>query len=267
MFRRFSFSRIWTLAQVHALLVLLLNLAGLFISTWPRWSGGNDLHHSCTSFEGASRGGQPLNVFTWFIGAGGQRARGHMVSKKHELPPLMWQLMTHSYVATHDSFICGNSCWCKELICARNWLMLVQGMNSCFFDTMCAAVCCSVLQCWFLHITCCMSVLPCVAACCSVLQRVAACCSVSQRVAACCSVLQRVAAYCIWLILSCEFYSVRHVTRMNESCHTYEWVMSHIQISHVTHINESCHAHALVESNIWTSHGTCRSESCHTHYI
>jgi len=37
----------------------------------PRWSGGNDLYHSCTSLEGASRGAQPLNVFTWFIGAGG----------------------------------------------------------------------------------------------------------------------------------------------------------------------------------------------------
>ena len=26
---------------------------------------------------------------------------------------------------------------------------------------------------------------------------------------------------------------------MNESCHTYEWVMSHIWTSHVTHMNES----------------------------
>ena len=42
------------------LLVLLLNLVGVFFSIRPRWSGGNDLYHSCTSFEGASRGGQPL---------------------------------------------------------------------------------------------------------------------------------------------------------------------------------------------------------------
>ena len=28
---------------------------------------------------------------------------------------------------------------------------------------------------------------------------------------------------------------------MNESCHTYEWVMSHIWMSHVTHTNKSCH--------------------------
>jgi len=71
MFRRFLFSRIWSPAQDHAVLGLLLNLVGVFISTRPRWSGGNDLYHICTSFEGASRGGQPLNIFTWFIGAGG----------------------------------------------------------------------------------------------------------------------------------------------------------------------------------------------------
>jgi len=31
------------------------------------------------------------------------------------------------------------------------------------------------------------------------------------------------------------------VTHMDESGHTYEWVMSHIWMSHVTHMNESCH--------------------------
>ena len=60
--------------QDHAVMVLLLNLVGFFISNWPRWSGGNFLHHSCTSFEGASRKGQPLNVFTLFIGAGGVKS-------------------------------------------------------------------------------------------------------------------------------------------------------------------------------------------------
>ena len=42
-----------------------------------------------------------------------------------------------------------------------------------------------------------------------------------------------------------------HVTHMNESCHThewvmshtYEWVMSHMWMSHVTHMNESCHTY------------------------
>ena len=71
MFRRCLFSGIWSSAQDHAVLVLLLNLVGFVISTRPRWSGRNVLYHSCSSFEGASRGGQPLNIFTWFIGAGG----------------------------------------------------------------------------------------------------------------------------------------------------------------------------------------------------
>ena len=55
----------------HPVLFLLLKLVGFFISTRPRKSGENDLYHSCTSFEGASRGRQPLNIFTRFIGAGG----------------------------------------------------------------------------------------------------------------------------------------------------------------------------------------------------
>ena len=39
MFWRFLFSRIWSSSQDHAVLVLLLNLVGFFISTWPmvRW--------------------------------------------------------------------------------------------------------------------------------------------------------------------------------------------------------------------------------------
>jgi len=88
-----------------------------------------------------------------------------------------------------------------------------------------------------------------VAACYIVLQRVAACCSAHntsemqrsrQRVAACCSVLQRVAAHIIHL--KC---SARGLGRwaMNE---TYGSVMSHMGMSHVTHVtrmNESCHTY------------------------
>jgi len=71
MFRRFLLSRIWSSAQDHAVLVLLLNLVGFFISTWPRWSGGNILYHSCTSFEGASRGGPALK-YLYMIHRGGR---------------------------------------------------------------------------------------------------------------------------------------------------------------------------------------------------
>jgi len=40
---------------------------------------------------------------------------------------------------------------------------------------------------------------------------------------------------------------------MNESCHTYEWVMSHIWMSHVTHTNASRHTHECVMAYIWMS--------------
>ena len=56
-----------------------------------------------------------------------------------------------------------------------------------------------------------------------------------------------------------------HVPCVNESCHTYEWVMSHIWMSHVTHMNESCHTYEWVMSHIWMSHVPCVNESCHTY--
>ena len=52
-----------------------------------------------------------------------------------------------------------------------------------------------------------------------------------------------------------------HVKRVNESCHTYKWVMSHIWMSHVTHMNESCHTHEWVKSHIWMSH-SCLMNIC-----
>ena len=49
-----------------------------------------------------------------------------------------------------------------------------------------------------------------------------------------------------------ERHEVRMIrgTHINESCHTYEWVMSHIWMSHVTHMNESCHTYEWVMSHI-----------------
>jgi len=56
-----------------------------------------------------------------------------------------------------------------------------------------------------------------------------------------------------------------HVTHMNESCYIYEWVMSHIWMSRVTHMNVLCHTYERVMSHIWTSHVTHMNESCHTY--
>ena len=89
-----------------------------------------------------------------------------------------------------------------------------------------------------------------------------------------------------------------HVTHMNESCHTYEWVMKHIKMSHVTHIDESCDTYVWitmakyatvaiageqkwmshvprifeawrtyewVTAHVWMSHGIHMNESCRTY--
>ena len=47
-----------------------------------------------------------------------------------------------------------------------------------------------------------------------------------------------------------------HITRMNESCHSYESVTSRKCTSHVTDMNESCHTYAWVMSHICMSHVT-----------
>ena len=81
------------------------------------------------------------------------------------------------------------------------------------------------------------------------------------------------------------------MTLTDESCHTYEWVMSRLWMSHGTHMNESwhtlsvvwciqmcdiwiCHVIHMKESwhtyewvmaHIWMSHGTHMNEPCHTY--
>ena len=46
-------------------------LSCLLNSTWPIWSRVNVLYEPCTSSQKAHRRGRPLNIFAWFIGAGG----------------------------------------------------------------------------------------------------------------------------------------------------------------------------------------------------
>ena len=78
--------------------LLSLNLVGVFISTRPSWSGGNVLYHSCTSFEGASRGGQPLNIFEWFIGAGGIRMYSNFMCIRIILTFWVFAFSSHRWV-------------------------------------------------------------------------------------------------------------------------------------------------------------------------
>ena len=75
-----------------------------------------------------------------------------------------------------------------------------------------------------------------------------------------------------WSLLRdrCLFYGyMRHIalcTSMNESCHTYEWVMSHVWMSHVTHTHESWHAYEWVMSPVRVVQHHCRSTAvAHVH--
>jgi len=80
---------------------------------------------------------------------------------------------------------------------------------------------------------------------------------------------------------SCHTW-MRHYTHVNESPHTYEWTMSHLQISHepcytykwVTwHVHEARHVHMSTVCYKWmdiegadiSSHVTLVNTSCHTH--
>jgi len=44
-----------------------------------------------------------------------------------------------------------------------------------------------------------------------------------------------------------------HVSHVNESCLTCEWVMSHMWMSHVSHVNESCLMCEWVMRHMWKS--------------
>ena len=66
------------------------------------------------------------------------------------------------------------------------------------------------------------------------------------------------------------------VTHMNEPCHRYEWVMSHIWMRHVTlhsiryrcwipQVNKSSRTYEWVMSHIWMRHVAHMNESCRTY--
>ena len=55
------------------------------------------------------------------------------------------------------------------------------------------------------------------------------------------------------------------VTLMNESCHTWEYLMFHMGMSVVTHTRMSHVSHGRVMSLIRLSHVTHMNESCHSY--
>ena len=59
-----------------------------------------------------------------------------------------------------------------------------------------------------------------------------------------------------------------HVTHINESRHTHEWVMPHTWMSHATHMKESRHTHTQIMSHRYIPHylmSLSRVEMSHVH--
>ena len=56
-------------------------------------------------------------------------------------------------------------------------------------------------------------------------------------------------------------------TNMNESCHTYKWVLRHKWTHHVTHINESFHTCRWVTTHVCMRHVTHINESWYTYGV
>ena len=53
------------------------------------------------------------------------------------------------------------------------------------------------------------------------------------------------------------------ITRMDTSCHKYEWVTARVWTSHVACMNESCHTYEWVMPHKWMRHGIYFNESQH----
>jgi len=138
-------SWIWSSAQDHAVLVLSLNLVGFFISTRPRWSGRNVLYHSWTNFEGASRGVQPLNIHTWFMGAGSNLMYSDLIYilNTHLICSYVWICM---YVHVY-AYVC---------IYAHTYIYICICIYACIYAYICVYIyaCIHVYIHTYIYITC-----------------------------------------------------------------------------------------------------------------
>ena len=93
------------------------------------------------------------------------------------------------------------------------------------------------------------------------------CCGWVRRVSCdCCRFMRAVALERWW-----AFPWMSHATHVNESCHTYEWIMAHVWLSHATRKKESFystvaleHFYGWVMSHEFVRHLTHRNEMCHT---
>jgi len=63
-----------------------------------------------------------------------------------------------------------------------------------------------------------------------------------------------------------SYISMNHVRRINKLCHTYQWVMSHISMSDARRINASNHTYQWDMSYVSMSHVTSINQSCHKYH-
>ena len=62
----------------------------------------------------------------------------------------------------------------------------------------------------------------------------------------------------------CDCRTYAHIDELCLTYGSYEWVMSHVWMRHVSRMNASCHTHGWVMSHTWMIHVSHRNESCHT---
>jgi len=133
---------------------------------------------------------------------------------------------------------------CSALQCVAVCCSVLQSVAECCRVLQSVAVCCVVLQDHELHriylyvyVLQCFAVLQCVAVCCSMLLNFALCCRKTSHVAhisGCVALFA--AAWTARLRTATHCNTLQHKLR-DESCRTYESVMSHVYVSHVTNMN------------------------------
>ena len=118
MFRRFSFSRIWSSAQDYAVLGFLPNPVVFLISAWQKSVRRKWFVLAVYQVWKGISAGPALKYFTWFIGAGG----GQFMAHSHEAHTWVchrvrcvwrdeWDV-THSWVCQTHTWVCHELSMC-----------------------------------------------------------------------------------------------------------------------------------------------------------
>ena len=206
MFRRTKCSRIWFSAQNYAVLVLLLNSVESFISAWPKWSGGNVLYQLRTNSKGQIAG-LALKFF-YMIHRGGRMSMTHWVRDM----PMHIEFVIFIWLKKFVAFI-----YYRFLLWSRPDLEML--------------LCVILMRYTHRHTYT------------RTLQHTTTHCHTHKHT------LQHTCKHtCKHKVVVCNVDAIHtnecdsHVRMscgayMNESCHTYKWVTSHVWMSHVWRMN------------------------------